>query len=547
MGERVVIQDSGSWSRAVFGLPGGGKMADSQDCFLFYYKKVDLRNENFSISALFEVTDASKVDSQSSYGIAAVDTVAAPGPDSRHRNMALVGRFRTLDGRNYGQGLRVVGGYTDRNALPGDGRRKMDPTRLFPTQNPMDAIKAGDTHRLKLVKSDFGLVAFLNTESGEEKIEFPGCDFLLHQDKRYAYVGFAVAGDVGLRIGDVRFETSPGKSSKTPSDAIGRYVPDYPFFRDLLPEPVSPVGEKICDSIVRVSPGNGPAGLSEAILKAGPGCEIVLADGVYSDGPYYIPAYCSGESGRPVTIRAEHKGAAVIDGSCIVPKLPAVILRADHWKLEDLVIKCAPSSGLFICGSDNEVIRCEACGNGDTGVLICSFPGTSKEEWPHRNRVESCLSHHNVDTARCNADGFGAKLSVGQGNAFRLCKAFHNVDDGFDLYTKSTLGPIGPVTLENCEAAYNGLNSSRGGSSGRVNPGTGFKLGGERQKVRHLVRECFAHDNAGPGFDVNSNTAPRLAGCKAYGNNPDFVLPSAYRRTGLLKKLAGKFRRLGTL
>ena len=115
------------------------------------------------------------------------------------------------------------------------------------------------------------------------------------------------------------------------------------------------------------------------------------------------------------------------------------------------------------------------------------------------------------------------------------------MDDGFDLYTKSTLGPIGSVTLDNCEAAYNGWNSSRGKSSGLVKAGAGFKLGGERQKVRHIVKKCVAHDNAASGFDANSNPAARLVGCKAYGNNPDFVLPSVYGRTCLLKRLANKF------
>ena len=148
--------------------------------------------------------------------------------------------------------------------------------------------------------------------------------------------------------------------------------------------------------MIRVTPGDNPDGLSEAILKAGPGCEIILSDGVYSGGPYYIPECCSGEPGRPVTVRAEHKGGAVIDGSSIGSKLPAMILRADHWILEDLVIKGAPSAGLFICGSDNVVSGCETCGNGDTGILICSFPGTRKEAWPKRNGVLYITSQYRL-------------------------------------------------------------------------------------------------------------------------------------------------------
>ena len=516
----MTLLDDG-WDSVLLGNPERGKLTDSQDSLLFRFRRIDPRRENFTLSATFIVEDPSGADFQTGYGIAVVDTIASANNQCRHRNHLLLGRFRALDGRNYALGLRVVGGYTNPRAIQKGGRRRLDPSRLFPTQNADDAILKGDRHRFTLVKDDDGFEASVETSSGTEKIVFPGCDFLLGQDRRWVYVGFAQAGDLGLRITDVSFETSPGRLSRTPKEAIGSYVPDYPFSRTLLDGAGSDGEGRVSDSVLRVSP-SGPLTLAEAISKAGPGSEIILADGVYTDGPYYIPPLCSGEPRHRISLRAEHPGKAVLDGSAFKAALPALTLRGRFWTVEGLVFRNAPSSGLFICGSDNEVSGCEACFNGDTGILICSFPGTSMAEWPERNRVSDCLSHDNCDKVRCNADGFGAKLSIGRGNGFYSCRAFHNIDDGFDLYTKYTLGPIGPVVMESCEAAFNGWLSDEERPEGVLMTGNGFKLGGERQRVRHVLRDCTAHDNASAGFNSNSNPSPVLRRCEARDNSQDF-------------------------
>jgi len=498
-----------TWNKTVLGSGDRSKLADSQDSFRFTYLEVDPRKESFSISATFEVEDVSKADFQSGYGIMVVDTVENPSNKARYRNHMLVGRFRAADGRNFAYGVRVVGGYTNHKALHQNGHRKLDPSRLFPSQDQDDIIKDGDTIRLKLEKTDSGFKASLFVGSIVETIDFPGHDFLLKQDRKKIYVGFAVAGDIKIKVSDVHFETSPGKLGRTPKEAIRHHVPDYPFERSLLP-------------IVGTASADDPMDLSSAILQVTPGSEIILPDGVYKGGPYYIPDSLSGESSKPIILRAEHPGKAIIDGCSFSAKLPAMILRGRHWVIDGLVFRGSPSCGLFVCGSDNVIKHCEASHNRDTGILICSFPGVSKKEWPSRNRVERCLSHDNCDGVRRNADGFGAKLSVGKGNGFYSCRAFHNIDDGFDLYTKSTLGPIAPVTLDNCEASYNGWLSGEERPLGEVRTGIGFKLGGENQKVTHMLEGCAAHHNARAGFDSNSNPSATLSRCEAWDNPTDF-------------------------
>ncbi|MFE1350246.1 silent information regulator protein Sir2, partial [Streptomyces sp. NPDC058757] len=124
-------------------------------------------------------------------------------------------------------------------------------------------------------------------------------------------------------------------------------------------------------------------------------------------------------------------------------------------------------------------------------------------QWPARNLMVSVESHDNADAAGENADGFAAKLTTGPGNVFRYAVAHHNIDDGWDLYTKPDTGPIDPVTVEYSLAYTNGTLSD-----GTVNANgdrNGYKLGGESIAVDHVVRRSIAYRNGKHGFTYNSN------------------------------------------
>lgn len=64
----------------------------------------------------------------------------------------------------------------------------------------------------------------------------------------------------------------------------------------------------------------------------------------------------------------------------------------------------------------------------------------------------NCSSYLNADKGYEDADGFAAKLTVGQGNVFDGCIAAYNADDGWDLFAKVQSGSIGVVTIQNCVA-----------------------------------------------------------------------------------------------
>jgi hypothetical protein len=140
-------------------------------------------------------------------------------------------------------------------------------------------------------------------------------------------------------------------------------------------------------------------------------------------------------------------------------------------------------------------------------------------DWPAYNLILNCESYDNYDAppgAGENADGFAAKLTVGEGNVFRGCVSHNNIDDGWDLYTKSDTGPIGVVTIDQCIAHHNGtLTDGRASESGDRS----FKLGGEKIAVAHIVSRSVAFANGKDGFTWNSNPgAIRLFNTLAFDN-----------------------------
>ncbi|MFD0538494.1 hypothetical protein ACFQY7_36995 [Actinomadura luteofluorescens] len=118
----------------------------------------------------------------------------------------------------------------------------------------------------------------------------------------------------------------------------------------------------------------------------------------------------------------------------------------------------------------------------------------------------SSESHDNADSDGEDADGFAAKLTIGSGNVFRYDVSHNNIDDGWDLYTKSETGAIGPVTIEDSLSYGNGTLSN-GGQAGNGDR-NGYKLGGEDIAVKHVVRRSIAYGNGHHGFTYNRNPGP---------------------------------------
>ncbi|MGW0983423.1 right-handed parallel beta-helix repeat-containing protein [Streptomyces xiamenensis] len=244
-----------------------------------------------------------------------------------------------------------------------------------------------------------------------------------------------------------------------------------------------------------------PVDLETALRHVAPGGQVLLHGGTYEPaGTLNLSASYSGLPNKPKTLKPYRDQQVIIDGRGALP----VVLRldADNWRVEGFRITRAASNALRMSGSHNVISAMTFNYNGDTGFQITGS-GEDPAYWPRHNLITGCESHDNRDASDINADGFAAKLGVGEGNVFRGNIAHHNIDDGWDLYNRTNEGANLPITLENNVSYANGRLSN--GYNEDSNTGNGFKLGGEGLPVDHVVRGNIAYDNNMDGFSDNFN------------------------------------------
>jgi len=258
-----------------------------------------------------------------------------------------------------------------------------------------------------------------------------------------------------------------------------------------------------------------PLDLASAVSYVRPGQTIILEPGTYYlSRPLIIERGNSGTEGAAKRLIVDGGDRATLDFSMASGGMQ---LWGDWWEIEGLDITRTQGNvkGLQIAGDYNIVRNIRAYECGDTGIQISGTSMEPFDKWPHDNLVLGCISHDNCDPAQNNADGFAAKLTCGNGNVFRACIAYSNIDDGWDLFAKIESGPIGAVLIENCVAYRNGSLSDGFGNG----DGNGFKLGGDGIAVAHVLRNSAAYQNGASGVTSNSNPALVLDRVTSYGNN----------------------------
>lgn len=246
-----------------------------------------------------------------------------------------------------------------------------------------------------------------------------------------------------------------------------------------------------------------PLDLDSALRYLKPGQKAVLKEGTYFfRKALIIERGNSGRRGNPKTLTVENGGRAVFN---FAQAGGGMQLWGDWWVIENIDITNTDGNvkGLQVAGDYNVISRVNAYDCGDTGIQISGTSTETYEKWPHDNLIISCVSHDNRDPADNNADGFAAKLTVGDGNVFRYCIGYSNIDDGWDLFSKIESGPIGAVLIDSCIAYGNGSVSDGSGNG----DGNGFKLGGDGIAVRHVLRNSLSYENGKSGVTSNSNPA----------------------------------------
>jgi Right handed beta helix region len=259
-----------------------------------------------------------------------------------------------------------------------------------------------------------------------------------------------------------------------------------------------------------------PTTLSSAVSKVSAGGTIYLRGGTYAlDATISLTK--DGSSDSPVTLSAYPLDATrpTLDFSAMAEDSSnrGFILSGDYWYVYGIDVRNAGDNCMFISGSHNTVEFSTFSECADTGLQL----GGGASE----NLLLNCDSFFNADSALENADGFAAKLDVGTGNRFVGCRAWNNLDDGWDGY----LRPADNITTtyERCWAIDNGKLKS--GSVG-AGDGNGFKTGGSDDKnlSHHAVyTQCIAAGNVTDGFDHNSNRGRiTIVNSAAHGNGSNF-------------------------
>lgn len=261
---------------------------------------------------------------------------------------------------------------------------------------------------------------------------------------------------------------------------------------------------------------SAPTTLTSAISRITSGGTIYLRGGTYnSSSTVTIPAGTDGTAGARTTLSAYPGETPVLDFSAQSESSSnrGLQLNASYWHVYGLTVQHAGDNGIYVGGSNNVVERTVTAYNRDTGLQLGRISSsTPSGQWPSNNLILSAESHDNADSDGEDADGFAAKLTTGTGNVFRYDVSHNNIDDGWDLYTKTDTGAIGPVTIEYSLSYNNGtLTDGTVNANGDRN---GYKLGGDDIAVNHVVQHSVAYHNGHHGFTYNSNP-----GTMAISNN----------------------------
>ncbi|QLQ36362.1 cellulose-binding domain-containing protein [Micromonospora robiginosa] len=250
-----------------------------------------------------------------------------------------------------------------------------------------------------------------------------------------------------------------------------------------------------------------PTTVAAAITRVGAGGTVYLRGGTYNLAQTVtVAAGNDGTSSARKNLYAYPGETPILNFSAMGedPANRGLALNASWWHVRGIVVERAGDNGIFVGGSNNVIERTVTRFNRDSGLQLSRISSsTPRDQWPANNLMVSVESHDNADSDGEDADGFAAKLTVGGGNVFRYAVSHHNIDDGWDLYTKTDTGAIGAVTIEDSLSYNNGTLSN--GTQNTNGDRNGFKLGGEDIAVNHTVRRTIAYRNGKHGFTYNRN------------------------------------------
>lgn len=232
-----------------------------------------------------------------------------------------------------------------------------------------------------------------------------------------------------------------------------------------------------------------PFDLATAVEVAAAGSIIELQNGDYQG--ITVPLSASGTKDAPKQLIAAGDKVRFVS---------ELVHQANYWKYSGIEVAGA---SFIVNGSHNTFEKMVTHGAPDTGFQITSPEKIGRALWASHNTVIDSESFNNMDQSQINADGFAAKMRIGDGNTFIRCISHHNIDDGWDLFNKVEDGANGVVTIIDSIAFMNGRTLEVANKGGTI--GNGFKLGGEGLPVAHVIKNSLAFHNNMDGFTDNFN------------------------------------------
>lgn len=250
--------------------------------------------------------------------------------------------------------------------------------------------------------------------------------------------------------------------------------------------------------------------------------QVQVGDTIYMrGGRYKLPKDTTtflskdGTADNPIRLFAYKNETPILDASdwtrAQVPYDEAtrkvIVQEGDAWHIKGLEMT-GGARGFFLARSvsDSRWENLNVHHNDNTGFNLSG-------DNSNNNLVVNSDFHHNFDPVDNgqDADGIGFIFGSGTGNVLRNSRLYNNSDDGLDLWQFKDA-----VTVEGNWSYGNGVDRWNFGPAFEGN-GMGFKLGGGSPtvpSVSHIARNNLSWENAGRGFDNNSNAGS----IQAYNN-----------------------------
>jgi hypothetical protein len=195
--------------------------------------------------------------------------------------------------------------------------------------------------------------------------------------------------------------------------------------------------------------------ITHAYSVAGPGVTITIMPGIYTD---YTTGWglhfgASGTSSNPIVLRAQVRGAAVIDGQNASDRNVGIYLDGSYNIIDGFEIKGGPNGGITIWADGNQIINNDIHNNGNPASSSTKGKDGVYSNQGTRGNVFAANSVHDNGRSGSNLD-HGLYL-CGQNEVVINNLLFRNAATGLQIAGYTT---VSNMKVYNNVVAFNGTS-----------------------------------------------------------------------------------------